>query len=177
MTFKAVSKTLLVAIAAGSFCISALAQWQWVDKDGRKVFSDRSPPAEIPEKNILKRPPGSMTPAPQTSPVAETPAIGASAPLPRPSASAPKVTGQDPQLEAKKKQAEAEEAARKKAEDDKVAKERAENCTRSRQALATLQSGIRVASVNAKGERIVMDDAARAAETKRVQDNVNGSCK
>jgi hypothetical protein len=33
-----------------------LAQWQWIDKDGRKVYSDRSPPSDIQEKNILKRP-------------------------------------------------------------------------------------------------------------------------
>jgi hypothetical protein len=43
---------------AASFAVTALAQWQWIDKDGRKVYSDRSPPSDIPEKNILKMPRG-----------------------------------------------------------------------------------------------------------------------
>ena len=41
----------------------AQAQWQWIDKDGRKVFSDRAPPSDIPDKNILKQP-GSRVAAP-----------------------------------------------------------------------------------------------------------------
>lgn len=45
-------------IAAGLLCIasSSMAQWQWLDRSGRKVFSDRPPPADISEKNIIKRP-------------------------------------------------------------------------------------------------------------------------
>ncbi|MES2052695.1 MAG: DUF4124 domain-containing protein, partial [Pseudomonadota bacterium] len=51
MDFKSVSKTLVLALAGASFSLTALAQWQWLDKDGRKVFSDRSPPAEVQEKD------------------------------------------------------------------------------------------------------------------------------
>lgn len=171
MHLKAASKTLLLAVAAGTFCLSALAQWQWVDKDGRKVFSDRPPPAEILDKNILKRPGGSARAAPEAAP-AETAAAPASAAK----ASAPKITGKDPQLEAKKKQAEDEEAVRKKAEEEKTAKTKVENCARAKQSLATLQSGIRVATVNAKGEREIFDDAKRAAETKRTQESIASSC-
>lgn len=45
-------------IAAGLLCIasSSMAQWQWLDRSGRKVFSDRPLPADISEKNIIKRP-------------------------------------------------------------------------------------------------------------------------
>jgi len=46
----------LLAAAACCFCLSATAQWQWLDKDGRKVFSDRPPPADVPDKNILAQP-------------------------------------------------------------------------------------------------------------------------
>jgi hypothetical protein len=45
MDLKLVSRTLLLAVAGASFAIPALAQWQWIDKDGRKVYSDRSPPS------------------------------------------------------------------------------------------------------------------------------------
>src|SRR6186713_1813524 len=41
MDLKLVSRTLILAVAGGSFALTAFAQWQWIDKDGRKVFSDR----------------------------------------------------------------------------------------------------------------------------------------
>lgn len=179
MDFKSVSKTLVLALAGASFSLSAFAQWQWLDKDGRKVFSDRSPPAEVQEKDILKRPAGSARPAPQVSAEAGSPAAKpadtASAPLAK--ASAPKLSGKDADLEAKKKKAEADEAAKKKAEEEKLAKTKADNCERAKTSLATLQSGVRMASVNAKGEREVFDDERRAAETKRAQDIIDASCK
>ena len=60
MLRKTVLKNLVIAVVGGTFALSALAQWQWIDKDGHKVFSDRSPPPEINEKDILKRPAGSV---------------------------------------------------------------------------------------------------------------------
>ena len=32
------------------------AQWLWLDKDGKKVFSDRPPPSDIASNRILKQP-------------------------------------------------------------------------------------------------------------------------
>jgi len=148
---------------------TALAQWQWVEKDGRKIFSDRAPPAEIQDKDILKRPAGALRGA--TAPAL----TAASAPGQR--ASAPKPTGKDAELEAKKKKADDDEATKKKAEEDKVAKNKADNCERAKTALATLQSGVRMSSVNAKGEREVFDDAKREAEIKRTQEVIDASCK
>ena len=60
------TKILLLAVAC-TWARGAAAQWQWIDKDGRKVFSDRPPPADIQEKNILKQPGGSL-PARPTGP-------------------------------------------------------------------------------------------------------------
>ena len=186
MTSKLASKTLALAIG---FCVFALcattasAQWQWMDKDGRKVFSDRSPPAEIQEKDILKRPAGATRAAAAAAAaalstdavVAAKPASAASSPASK--ASAPKLSGKDAELEAKKKKADDEEAAKKKADEDKVAKTKADNCDRAKTGLATLQSGVRMSSVNAKGEREVFDDAKRVAETKRAQEVIDASCK
>lgn len=165
----------ILALAFGFSVLSlatttALAQWQWVEKDGRKIFSDRAPPAEIQDKDILKRPVGTVRGA------AAAPALtAASAPGQR--ASAPKLTGKDAELEARKKKADDDEAAKKKAEEDKLAKTKADNCERAKTALATLQSGVRMASVNAKGEREVFDDAKREAETKRTKEVLDASCK
>ena len=162
----------LAAAAMLAVTLPATAQWQWTDKDGRKVFSDRAPPADIREKDISKRPSGSRAmPLP-----ASTQAITAAAPRAS-AASAPQLAAKDSELELRKKQAEKDDALQKKAEDDKQAKARQENCDRANVALVTLQSGVRMATVNAAGEREVMDDAKRADEMKRVKDAANTNCK
>jgi hypothetical protein len=89
---------------------------------------------------------------------------------------APKVNGKDKELDEKKKQADEAAAAKKKAEEEKVARAKADNCTRARQEKTTLDSGVRIATTNAAGEREVMDDAARAAETQRVQAIIESNC-
>jgi len=177
-------KLLLLAVAC-TWTLGAAAQWQWIDKDGRKVFSDRPPPQEISEKSILKQPGGSApraAPAAPAAPFAEStaapPAEGASvaAAAPKPAASAPG-SGKDKALEEKKAQAEAAEAAKKKAEEEKLAKAKADNCTRARQAKATYDSGRPITQSNAQGERIFLDDAGRAAESKRIDGIIASDCK
>jgi hypothetical protein len=169
MNVKKLLKPLVLALAAGSFTVAAVAQWQWIDKDGRKVFSDQSPPPDILEKNILKRP-ASASRAAAPVPVATASASAATA-------SAPKISGKDSELEAKKKKADEEAAAKKKAEEEKVAKAKAEYCDRAKGALTTLQSGVRMSGMNSKGEREVFDDERRALETKRAQESIASNCK
>jgi len=164
-----VARTLTLAVAC-VLPLSAMAQWQWIDKSGRRVFSDQAPPPEIPAKSILKGPKGHAMPAP-----APEPAVAA-APAASQAANAPKVTGRDKDLEAKKKQAEAAEADKKKAQEREVAEARAENCRRARDAKATLDSGMRIAQVNAKGEREILDDNQRAAEAGRLQTIISRDC-
>lgn len=149
--------------------LAALSQWQWVDKDGRKVFSDQAPPPDVPANRILRQPGqrGAVS-APVAEPVS-APAAAAKPALPRPS-------GVDKTLEDRKKQAEAAEAAKRKAEDEKFAAMQAENCQRAKQAKATYSSGMRVARVNAQGEREYLDDAERAAESKRLDDVIARDC-
>jgi len=162
---------LLRALLFGLALLPALAsaQWQWLDKDGRKVFSDRPPPAEIPAKSILKRP-GGMSAAPVPS-EAEAPADAAAAgavPVTK-VANVPKISGKDSALEEKKKALEAEEATKKKEAEDKFAKDKAENCARAQKNLQTFASGKRIRTTNAKGESEFMSDEQRAAETKRLE--------
>jgi hypothetical protein len=161
----------VISLAAALLPALACAQWQWIDKDGRKVFSDRSPPSDIPAKNILKQPGGKAPPVPSE---AQEPAPGASAATvakasPTAAASAPKISGKDKALEEAKKKAEAEEEAKKKAEEEKVARDRAAACERNKRALGALGGGERIRAPNAKGELEFMSDQQRAAETKRLQ--------
>lgn len=159
----------LLCTVAIALPLSATAQWQWLDKGGRKVFSDQAPPMDVPDKNILKRPGGMSVPAPSATPPSET----AAAPAP---VGTPKVSSKDAALEKKKAQAQAAEADKKKAEDQRVTAAKTDNCARAKQALASLQSGIRIAQVNAQGEREFMSDEARQAETQRVQGIASSDC-
>ena len=174
MNTKPVLKTLFLALLSACLALPALAQWQWTDTEGKKVFSDRSPPPGTLDKNILKRP--------GTAPVlAGLPADeGATAAAPAPAAvpaAAPRVTGKDVQLEAKKKQADDEASVKKKSEEEKTSKAKSDNCESAKRYLTTLDSGIRIATVNARGEREIMEDAQRAEAKKRTQGIAQSNCK
>ncbi|MHB8948064.1 MAG: DUF4124 domain-containing protein [Rhodoferax sp.] len=161
---------LIFLLLASLVSLAAQAQWQWTDKDGRKVFSDRAPPADVLERNILKRPGSTNTTK------AEIPAPVAAA-APQSATSAPSLSGVDKELAAKKKKADEAQAAQRKAEQEKIVKARIENCVRAKQAKANFDSGVRISRINEKGEREVLDDAARATELKRIQYIVDADCK
>lgn len=172
-TMHATKLVLLAALAAAA--LPAAAQWQWVDAQGRKVFSDRAPPADIPAKDILRQPSGSApaaTPAPSQPGGSAAPAAPAAAPA---AATAP-AAGTDKALEEQKRKAEAQEAAKAKAEQARVARERQENCARAKQSKSVLSSGQLLANTNAQGERGFMDDATRAAELKRADAVIASNC-
>ena len=169
-----IEKTLLALTVCACATLAgtpALAQWKWIDMSGSKVFSDRPPPGDIPEKNILKQPYGATRQA-QPAEAAPTDAE------PKAVDTRPKTpAGVDKELEEKKAQAEKAEAAKQKAEEAKISKARADNCQRARQGKAALDSGMRMARMNDKGERIILDDAARAAESKRMDAVIASDCK
>jgi hypothetical protein len=150
-----IALVLLLAAATGP----ARAQYKWKDSRGQVHVSDLPPPREIPDKDVLQRPGASTRPLISIAPVAaaSTPAAAR--------------TPQDPELEARRKRAELEAKAQAKADEDRLAAQRAENCQRARELLATLGNGQRLIKLDAKGERVVLDDAARAqeeAQTRRV---------
>ena len=148
----------------------AHAQWQWVDKDNKKVFSDQAPPPDIPEKNILRKPGTAGKRLNFSAPPAPTETAAVAAPAAKPA-------GVDKELTEKAKKAEDADKAKQAAEEQKVAQAKAENCSRARQGKATMDSGIRVARLNAQGEREIIDDNARAAETQRLQSVIDTDCK
>ena len=174
---------LLRVISLGLAMLPALAcaQWQWIDKDGRKVFSDRSPPSDIPAKNILKQPGGKAPPVPAEAEapadVAAAAAAAGGTPVTKTAvANVPKISGKDAALEEKKKAVELEEQAKKKAAEEKFAKDKADNCARAQKSLQVFASGRRIRSANAKGEPEYLTDDQRAAETKRLQ-AITADCK
>jgi len=161
--------------------LGAHAQWQWLDKDNKKVYSDQPPPTDVPEKNILRRPSAPAKRLNFSTPTGTgTGTDAAAAPAPTsapPQLTPPKAAGVDKELEEKTRKAEEAEKAKQAAEAQKIAQAKTENCNRARQGKATMDSGIRVARLNAQGEREIIDDAARASEQKRLQSVIDSDCK
>ncbi len=157
------SCVLLLAIGA-AVSLPAAAQWKWRDAAGRVQYSDLPPPAGTPDANILQRPaPTAARPAPSAS-------TAASGPSP-----APKIG--DPELDARRKKTEQEEAEKKKAEEDRVAVAKVDNCSRARLQLKALDDGQRMSRINAKGEREYLDDKGRAEEAQRARNVIATDCK
>ncbi|WP_409415083.1 DUF4124 domain-containing protein [Comamonas sp.] len=174
---------LLLALAFSACSSSVFAQWQWIDETGRRVFSDRPPPAHISPQQIVKRPPGTPSATDKViypGMVDATPAP--TAPATQPAAVTPNTANakedadnaaHDKAVEAQRK---AEDAERKKQETQQ-AKARQENCQRARAAQASLQSGSLMAYVNEKGERGIMTEERRQSDLQRTQKIIKDNCK
>ncbi len=145
----------------------SLAQWKWKDSRGQVVVSDIPPPRDIPERDVLQKPDVAAR-RPAAAPSAASGAVVAEV------AAKPKV---DAELESRRKKAEQEQADKQKAEEEKVAAQRADNCKRARAHLASLDSGIRLARTNDKGEREILDDKGRAEEMARTRQVIASECR
>ncbi|MDQ2780381.1 MAG: DUF4124 domain-containing protein [Pseudomonadota bacterium] len=142
------------------------AQWTWRDQHGHINASDRPPPRDIPEKDILSRPQPARNPAPPP-PAASAGATAASAP----------VGALERAVEAKKQAAQQEQAAKAKAEEERLTTARAENCRRARSQQTALESGQRMARMNDKGEREILDDKGRADELRQARSVIGSDCR
>lgn len=163
------ARLLLIGLCVSLATLPALGQWKWRDARGQVQYSDRPPPSGTPDRDILQRPTAATIPR-AALPV-ETAAAAAAAAAPAAAASAV-----DPALEAKRKQAEAEEKAKLKAEEDRALHAKAQNCERARAALRTLDSGQRMVRINAQGEREVIDDVTRASEANQARQAAADNC-
>jgi len=160
----------LAVLGALLLCVVSMpasAQWKWRDAKGQVHISDLPPPRDIPEKDVMQK----AEPAVRTPVVAPVPAASAA------SAAAAAKPSTDPELEERRRRSEQEKAAKAKSEEDKLAALRKENCNRAREQLATLDSGIRIARVKANGEREILDDEQRAAETRRMREAMAVDCR
>jgi hypothetical protein len=173
---RLVTTTLAVLVGLGC-ALPAAAQWKWRDANGRLIYSDRPPPANVPQRAILERPPG--MPASRVPPSPTTPSLVAGAPavVSLPASAAASAPRTDPELEARRKKEADLEAAKSKAEESKLASAKAENCSRARGQLKLLDDGVRIARTNEKGEREILDDKGRAAEQARVRQTIASDCK
>ncbi|WP_460481293.1 DUF4124 domain-containing protein [Comamonas humi] len=157
----------------------AMAQWQWLDKDGHKVFSDRPPPADVPEKRIVSRPKGYGSLAGIKSSGTATGLQEAASPeADAKPAAAPvdKAAGKDKELEAKKLAAEKAEADKKRDQEARNQAVKADNCQRARQAQSMFATGRAIRMPNEQGQMVYLNDAQRADEVQRVDQAIASNC-
>jgi type IV secretory pathway VirB10-like protein len=167
--------SVLAALVLATWAPSAQAQWRWRDARGQINVSDRPPPKEIPEKDILSRPTLQVQARAAAAAAPALPASGASAPAA--AGAAASGTPLQAEVEARRRRAEQEQAARSKAEEERLAAQRAENCRRARAHVAALEGGQRVARVNERGEREVLDDKGRADEMRQAREVIASDCR
>ncbi|MEO5733246.1 MAG: DUF4124 domain-containing protein [Rubrivivax sp.] len=160
-------------LAGALLAAPAHAQWTWRDKNGQVNASDRPPPRDVADKDILSRPAATarMAGAAVAAVPAGSAASAAAAPAPAASSALEK------EVEARRLRAEQEQAAKTKADEARAATVRAENCRRARGAQAALESGQRMARTNEKGEREVLDDRGRAEELRQARTVVESDCR
>ena len=136
---------------------------KWVDEKGRVHYSDQPPPVSIKTKQ-LHTSSGSSDPADTSG------ATASSEPA------APKTIAER-EAELRKAQQAKKEAA------DKAAKEQAneeagkEYCAQARLSLKALQEGMRIAQIDANGERSYLDDEQRQQRIAKTQQDISKHCK
>lgn len=174
---------LLLTLAAGAALavpLIAEAQWAWRDAGGRMVYSDQPPPKSIPPKDIVRQPVApagpQYTPAPENRDDAPAGARPVAEPA-RPPAKAAAPSLADRELEARRRQQQLAEAQKKSADEEARKTQQADNCTRLRSYLRALDDGHRIGRINAAGEREILDDDARAAETARTRALIDQQCR
>ena len=167
---------VLAAVLLATLPTPADAQWRWRDKDGRINASDLPPPRDVPDKDILGRPPAAAAlDARRQAAAAAQAASGAVTSTPSSAPTAP--TALEREVQAKRKATEQEQTAKAKADEERVAAQRADNCRAARGHLNALDSGQRIARTNEKGEREVLDDKGRADETRRAREAIASECR
>ncbi len=81
------------------------------------------------------------------------------------------------EMEFRKRQQQAAEAAAKDDKDKAETAERLRNCDKARSYLRALESGVRISRTDEKGERVFLDDQARQQETAAAGREVESWCK
>jgi len=157
-------KRLILLVAALAFSTGAAAQtYKWKDANGRTRYGDTPPPGV------------------DATPLRGAPASGY-APPPAPAGDAKNDKGEKadkpltPEQAFEKRQKERAEADQKAAQERAQAEAKRQNCEVAQTQLRLLQSGQRVSTINAAGEKVFLDDEQRGAEMARAQKSVSDWC-
>jgi hypothetical protein len=148
----------VLLVAGLVFTSAAMAQYKWVDKNGKVQYGD-TPPAGVNASAL--RPPSQ----PGSEPEAK-----------KPSRRSGPASLAEKDAEFRKRQQDAEKERDKQAKADQEAQEKRENCARAQEHLRGLEAGQRVIRVDAKGERYFLDDAQVAQEKAKARQAAQQWC-
>jgi hypothetical protein len=152
------------AVALLLAALTAHAQtYQWKDSAGRTIISDTPPPGTAKSSRALGTSPAPASEAAKTEETSKP-------------ADAPKSTAEK-DMEFKKRQQDAKEKADKEAKEKATEEAKRDNCERARRNLAALESNQAITSLDANGQRQVMDTTQRQQEMERARKIMADSCK
>ena len=158
-------KRILAVLAALAFAAGASAQtYKWVDKDGKVRYGDQPPPGV--KATPIRGPSGPAAPPPAAAKKDDKKGTASSKDKPL-----------SPEAAFRKRQDEQKQADEKSAKERADAESRRTNCELARSNLRQLESGQRLSTTNAAGERVFIEDNERAAQTQRAQKAVSEWCK
>jgi hypothetical protein len=161
----------MVVLAATLVLACGLAQaqaYRWVDKDGKVRYGDFPPPGV--KATPMKAPAGGSAPASGAG-------AGGGA------GAASKDAKKGPLTPAEQEQAYRERQLKGKEAKEKSDKEQAESdqvkqaCASAQESIRSLERGGRIASVNAQGETVFVDEEGRAAKIAQAQKVASETCK
>ena len=158
---------ILVMVAAIAFSAAASAQlYKWVDGNGKVQYGD-TPPGDAAKVTRLRA--ASPGAAPEPVPAADAKKDGKDA--------KDKEKALTPEQAFQKRQQERQQAEAKAEKEREQTEQRRANCETAQTNLRQLQSGQRMWTVNAAGERVFIDDEQRTRELQRAQKSAAEWCK
>ena len=149
-------KAIILVVTCLFATVASAQQYKWVDKDGKVRYGDVPPPGVSAQ--ALKPPPGPSAPA-----IAEK--------------KDEKDKPLSPEAAFQKRQKEQQDQEQKAAKERGEAEAKRLNCEQAQAHLRSIQSGQRIATTNAAGERVFLEDHQIAKERERAQRSVNEWCK
>jgi hypothetical protein len=143
-----------------AFAGAAQAQlYKWVDKDGKTRYGDTPPPGV--KATVMG------APASGEAPAAAPASTGAKkGPL----------TPAEQEQEYRKRQQEAKKESEKQGQESTEKAKKVEDCARTKEYVASLESGQRIARTSPSGERYFMDDDQRAQELSKARQTMQQVC-
>lgn len=150
------SKFLLILLMLASTSTFAAVS-KWVDDQGQVHYSDQPPPPAEAKSETLRSASGTQEPASSSVDATKTTAEQEA----------------DLKKDKAEKQAAADKSAQKKAAEDALKA----NCAAAQENLRSLQSGVRVMEIDAKGERSYLDDTQRQQRIDKAQQDISNNCK
>jgi hypothetical protein len=149
------NKAIVLAVGLLFAAAAAAQQYKWVDQDGKVRYGDVPPPGV---KATPMKPPAASTPAPAAGPKKDAKPL-------------------TPEQAFQKRQKDQQEQEEKAAKDRSENEAKRVNCEQAQAQLRNIESGQRISTTNAAGERVYLEDAQLAKERERAQRAVGEWCK